>query len=90
MNKGDLINKVAQENGINKADAKKMVDNILNTISTALIEGDSRVALADFGIFTVVTRPAREGRNPKTGEVIQIEERKTVKFKPSKKLLESF
>ncbi|BCO09319.1 DNA-binding protein HU-beta [Desulfolithobacter dissulfuricans] len=90
MNKGDLISKVAQENNMSKADAKRMVNNILNTISTALVDGDSRVSLADFGIFTVVTRPAREGRNPKTGEVIQIKERKAVKFKPSTKLLEKF
>jgi DNA-binding protein HU-beta len=66
----------------------KAVDSILEAIRTALAKGED-IALAGFGSFTVTTRKARQGRNPKTGTPITIAASKQVKFKPGKALKES-
>ncbi len=87
MNKGDLINKVAEEAGISKAEATKAVAAVLDGISDTLKAGD-KVTLPGFGTFSVSHRPAREGRNPATGETIKIAARNAVKFKAGKALNE--
>lgn len=84
MNKSELIEKIA-ETGLTKADAKKALDATLAAIKNAVAAGD-KVALVGFGTFSVNERPAREGKNPRTGEKIQIEAKKVVKFKAGAEL----
>lgn len=85
MNKSELINSVAEESGLSKKDAGKAVDAVFDTILNALKEGD-RVQLIGFGTFEVRDRAARKGRNPQTGEEIQIPASKVPAFKPGKAL----
>lgn len=80
MNKTDLVNAIAAEAQLSKADAKKALDATLNAISGALKAGD-KVALIGFGTFAVNERPARTGINPATKEKIQIAAKKVIKFK---------
>lgn len=80
MNKAELIEAVASESGLSKADAKRALDAFVNTTSGALKKGD-RVALVGFGSFSVSARAARKGRNPQTGKEITIAAKKVVKFK---------
>lgn len=84
MNKGELINKIA-EAGLTKKDAGVALDAAINAVSDALAKGDS-VQLIGFGTFSVKERAAREGRNPATGETIKIAASKNVAFKPGKAL----
>ena len=88
MNKGDLINKVAEEAGLSKAQAESAVNAMLDGIADALKAGDS-AAFIGFGTFSVSHRKARAGRNPQTGETIQIAAKNLVKFKAGKKLTDS-
>ena len=71
MNKGELVDAVAGSAGLSRADATKAVDGILDAIQGTLSQGGS-VSLVGFGTFTVKARAARMGRNPRTGEAIQI------------------
>jgi nucleoid DNA-binding protein len=87
MNKADLVNELAKVVS-SKKEAEAVVDSIFAVIGKALKEGD-RVNLAGFGIFSVVDRPPRKGRNPKTGEEINIAGKKVPKFSPGKALKES-
>ena len=87
MNKNDLINAVA-ETGLTKADAAGAVDAVLSAIVRSLKAGDD-VRLVDFGTFSVNRRAASEGRNPRTGEKIQIPASNVVKFKAGKGLKDS-
>lgn len=87
MNKTDLINAIAAE-GLSKADSKKALDAVLNSIAGALKEGD-KVALIGFGTFSVAERPARTGINPATKEKIQIDAKKVIKFKAGAELADS-
>jgi DNA-binding protein HU-beta len=79
VNKGDLIDKVAAETGLSKAKAKDAVDAVLDQVMKAVRSGDT-VQLIGFGTFTAATRAARKGRNPATGEDLEIKESNTVKF----------
>ena len=88
MNKGDLIDKVAGEAGLSKAQAESAVNAMLDGIADALKSGDS-AAFIGFGTFSVSHRKARAGRNPQTGETIQIAAKNLVKFKAGKKLTDS-
>lgn len=88
MNKGDLVNKVAEDAGLTKSQATEAVNCVLDCIGGTLREGD-KVSLVGFGTFSVNRRDARTGRNPKTGEAIQIKAKNVVKFKPGKELSES-
>ena len=88
MNKGDLINNVADAAGITKAQASEAVNAVFDSIETTLKKGD-KATLIGFGTFSVNHRPARDGRNPATGETIKIAAKKVVKFKPGKSLSES-
>lgn len=88
MNKGDLINKVAESTGIKKAEATAAVTVVLDSIKETLGKGDS-VTLIGFGTFSVSKRAARTGRNPQTGESIKIAAKANVKFKPGKDLTDA-
>ena len=85
MNKNDIADAVAQATDNSKADAAKAVDCVFETISAALKSGDG-VQLIGFGSFSVADRAAREGRNPRTGETLQIAASKQPKFKAGKAL----
>ena len=80
MNKAQLIDAIAAEANLTKADAKRALDAFVNTTTAALKKGD-RVALVGFGSFAVSKRNARTGRNPQTGKPITIAAKKVVKFK---------
>ncbi|HDP76045.1 MAG TPA: HU family DNA-binding protein [Bacteroidales bacterium] len=85
MNKAQLIDAIAAEAKITKADAKKALDAFIKTTGNALKKGD-RVALVGFGSFSVSKRNARTGRNPQTGKPINIKAKKVVKFKAGSEL----
>jgi DNA-binding protein HU-beta len=85
MNKNDLIDAVATSSGLSKADAGRAVDAVVGSITGALKSGDS-VSLIGFGTFDVRSRAARTGRNPRTGEEIQIAAAKNPAFKAGKAL----
>jgi DNA-binding protein HU-beta len=87
MNKGDLINEVSKVLKTKK-DAQEAVDCVLSSITKALGKGDS-VSLIGFGTFKVAERKARKGRNPQTGEEIDIAARKVPKFAAGKALKEA-
>ena len=80
MNKNDLISSVAEASGLTKADAGRAVDGVFNSIASALSSGDD-VRIVGFGSFSVANRAASTGRNPRTGEEIQIPASKQPKFK---------
>jgi DNA-binding protein HU-beta len=88
MNKGDLINKVAEAAGISKAQATDALGAVLDGITNSLKSGD-KVTLIGFGTFSVSHRAARDGRNPQTGETIKIAAKNVVKFKPGKEISEA-
>jgi nucleoid DNA-binding protein len=83
MTKAELINKISSVAKISKANAAKALDSTLNSIKGAL-KKEQRVALVEFGTFSVVKRKARKGRNPRTGDVISIPAAKVPKFKAGK------
>jgi DNA-binding protein HU-beta len=85
VNKNDLVATVAETAGLSKGDATKAVDAVFDSISASLKSGDE-VRLVGFGTFTVSTRAASEGRNPRTGEKIAIAASKQPKFKAGKGL----
>lgn len=88
MNKNDLISEVADSADLSKADAGRAVDAVLDSISDALGKGDD-VRLVGFGTFSVANRKATTGRNPRTGETIQIPASRQPKFKAGKALKDS-
>jgi len=88
MNKSELINAIAEESGLTKADAGRALDATLTSVTNALKGGDS-IALIGFGTFSVKERSARTGRNPQTGEAIQIKASKIPSFKAGKTLKDS-
>ena len=85
MNKAELIEHVAGNANISKADASGALDAVVDAVGSALSQGDS-VSLIGFGTFSVSERTARSGRNPRTGETIQIAASKQVRFKAGKSL----
>ena len=88
MNKNDLVAAVAEDSGLSKADAGRAVDSVFQSIASALKSGTD-VRLVGFGTFSVVNRAASEGRNPRTGEKIQIPASRQPKFKAGKGLKQS-
>ncbi|PWR23867.1 HU family DNA-binding protein [Zavarzinia compransoris] len=84
-NKNDLIAAVAESAGLSKTDAGRAVDAVFEAITNALKQGDD-VRLVGFGTFDVVKRAASEGRNPRTGEKIEIPASVQPKFRPGKGL----
>lgn len=85
MNKGDLINRIAENANLSKAQATEALTATLSAIADSLKEGE-RASLVGFGTFSVTARKAREGRNPATGATIQIPAKNVIKFKPGKEL----
>jgi DNA-binding protein HU-beta len=85
MNKSDLVDAIADSAGLSKADAGRALDAVVDTITGALQSGDS-VSLVGFGTFSVRDRAARTGRNPRTGQTIQIAASKNPAFKAGKAL----
>lgn len=85
MNKSELIDAIAANGGLSKADAAKALDATITSITDALKKNDT-VTLVGFGTFSVKERAARTGRNPKTGEELQIKASKVPGFKAGKGL----
>jgi nucleoid DNA-binding protein len=85
MNKVDIAMKVQEVLGSSKADAERAVEAMIGAIHEGLKKGDE-VSIAGLGIFVTKARPAREGRNPRTGETIRIAATRTAKFRPAKAL----
>ena len=83
MNKSELIAKIAEKSGLNQKDAGKALDGLTQAVSDALANGED-VTLVGFGTFSVKERAARTGRNPQTGEEIQIPAKKAPIFKAGK------
>jgi DNA-binding protein HU-beta len=85
MTKTELVEKLAQETGLTKVAAKKVVEAIFAQI-TKTLKKESRFPLHEIGVFTVVKRAKRQGRNPRTGEPVTIKAHKAVRFRPAKAL----
>ncbi len=85
MNRKELVDQIAEKADINKKEADAALKAIIDGITTTLADGDD-VTLVGFGTFKITHRAAREGRNPKTGEVIQISASKSPTFKAGKEL----
>ena len=85
MNKSELIEAVATESGLSKADAKRALEAFVSTTTNVLKSGD-KVALVGFGSFSTSERSARKGRNPQTGAEITIAAKKVIKFKAGAEL----
>jgi DNA-binding protein HU-beta len=87
MNKADLIEKIFAEQGprVSKAQAARALDSVIHGITTALKRGE-RVTISGFGTFAASKRKARVGRNPQTGEPINIPARTVARFTPGKEL----
>lgn len=85
MNKTELVNAIAEQANLSKADAKAALDATINAIGSALAAGE-KVALLGFGTFAVSEKGARTGINPRTKEKIEIAARKSVKFKAGAEL----
>ncbi|HKL49053.1 MAG TPA: HU family DNA-binding protein [Desulfuromonadales bacterium] len=88
MTKADLVNAIADEAGLSKADAEKALKAFTDTVTSAL-KNDEKVALVGFGTFSVGERAARTGKNPQTGAQINIPAAKVPKFKAGKALKDS-
>ncbi|CAH0445477.1 DNA-binding protein HU [Ralstonia syzygii subsp. syzygii] len=85
MNKSEMIADVANETGWTKAEAARAVDTVLGSIKGALAVGDS-VQIVGFGTFSISERAARVGRNPRTGEEVEIAAARVPKFKAGSEL----
>ena len=86
MNKVELISAVAEKAGMTKVDARKAIDAFLEVAKNELKKG-GKLSLVGFGTMGINERPARQGRNPKTGKAIKIAAKKVVKFKPAANIL---
>lgn len=80
MNKAELSSSIAEKSGLSQADAKAALDALIESVTEGLADGD-RISLVGFGSWSVEQRDARTGRNPRTGEAIQIAAKKVIKFK---------
>ena len=85
MNKAELIDAIASDAGLSKADAKRALDGFVGATTSALKKGD-RISLVGFGSFSVSNRAARMGRNPQTGQEIKIAAKNVVRFKAGSEL----
>ncbi len=88
LGKGEIAQQVAQRTGMPKAQAARAVDAVLDCVQTAVSRGEP-VRLSGFGSFKVTETKARQGRNPRTGQPIEIAAGKRVSFSPGSKLVES-
>jgi DNA-binding protein HU-beta len=85
MNKSELVDAIASEANLSKADAAKALAGIINATTKSLKKGEN-VTLVGFGTFSVTKRAARTGINPQTKKTIQIKAKKVAKFKPGSEL----
>ena len=88
MNKTELVHSVAREANLTQDEALRILNAFIKTITKSLKDGNS-VVIAGFGSFNVKQREARDGRNPKTGEIIKIKPSKLASFKAGKSLKDS-
>lgn len=88
MNKGELINLIAEKADITKAQATSALNAFVEAVGNEL-KADNKVTLVGFGTFSVSKRAAREGRNPQTGKKIKIDAKNVVKFKAGKELTDT-
>ena len=86
MNKVELINALAEKAGMTKVDARKALDAFMDVTKKELKNG-GKISLVGFGTLSVIQRPARQGRNPRTGKAIKIAAKKIAKFKAASNLL---
>jgi DNA-binding protein HU-beta len=86
MTKAELIEAVASEAGVSKADAEKTIQAFFDTVVTTTKQGDDKVAWPGFGSFSTTKRPARTGRNPQTGAPVKIAASTAMKFSASSTL----
>jgi len=80
MNKSELVDAIASDSGLTKADAQRAVNSFVTVVGTAL-KAEERVALIGFGSFSITKRAERQGRNPQTGKAITIKAKNVIKFK---------
>jgi DNA-binding protein HU-beta len=85
MNSAELADKIASDSGLSKVDAKKLIDGVFVAIGDAASSGEE-ISLPGFGKFKVKDSPARQGRNPSTGDVIEIAASRKLAFTPAKAL----
>ncbi len=88
MNKAELVEEIANQSGLTKKTCREAVDTVTSVITESLARGE-KVTLVGFGSFKVITRKARRGRNPQTGEEIQIPSKDVPKFEPGKNFREA-
>jgi DNA-binding protein HU-beta len=88
MNKADLVNSISEKTGLTKTKSNEVVDSIVSTITESLRNGE-KVTLVGFGTFTTSKKEARKGRNPKTGETLEIPAKTVAKFKAGSELTKS-
>jgi DNA-binding protein HU-beta len=88
MTKAELVAVIAEKAGLTKANAERSLNAFLDAVEDTLVK-DGKLMLTGFGTFAVETRKARKGRNPRTGQEINIPESKVVKFRPGKQLKDS-
>ena len=86
MNKTELIAAMAEKAQITKVDAAKALNAYIDVVKQQLAKGE-KISLIGFGTFSVVDRPARSGRNPRTGKTIKIAAKRSAKFKAGKGLI---
>lgn len=86
MNKAELINAMASESGLSKADSKRALEAFISSVGKAMQNGE-KVSLIGFGSFTVLEREERTGINPSTQKPMVIPAKKVVKFKPGNELI---
>lgn len=88
MSKSDFIDRVAESGELSKAEAKRVVELVFGEIENGLKKSkkEGKYTIGTFGTFTVTKRPARKGRNPRTGEEIKIKASKSLRFKPAANL----
>ena len=87
LTKAEMADKLFDQLGLNKREAKELVDSVFDTIKETLINGEE-VKVSGFGNFQLKDKPARPGRNPRTGEDVEITARRVVTFKSGQKLKE--
>lgn len=85
MTKAELVEKIAKDSDVSKALAEKVLNSVTGNLERCLRKGD-KITLTGFGTFAVSKRKARTGRNPQTGQVIQIKATRVPRFKPGKTL----
>lgn len=79
MNKKELVEKIAKEAGLTKADAKKTLESIINNVVSSL-QKNSKITVTNLGTFSVVKKSARFAKNPKTGDLVKVKSKNVTKF----------